>query len=387
MRTSPPRQGLYDPANEHDACGVAFVVDLKGRRTHDLVEKGIAALCHLEHRGASGAETNTGDGAGILLQIPDAFFRAVAGVDLPPAGAYATGMAFLPTEPDAADAVAESIDKIAASEGLEVLAWRDVPVDASSLGSGAVGAMPIFRQVFIAGPDGQYDGLDLERRVYVVRKRVEHEVNGAAEGSGGRVYFPSLSNRTFVYKGMLTTPQLRDFFVDLQDERMASAIALVHSRFSTNTFPSWPLAHPYRYLAHNGEINTVKGNRNWMRAREAMLQSDLFPGDLSRMFPVCTPDDSDSASFDEALELLHLGGRPLHHAVLMMIPEAWENHDLMDPAKRAFYRVHAALMEPWDGPANVCFTDGTVVGAVLDRNGLRPGRYWVTTDGLVVLGS
>ncbi|MCU1455371.1 MAG: glutamate synthase subunit alpha [Acidimicrobiales bacterium] len=383
MRTMPPRQGLYDPANEHDACGVAFVVDLKGRQTHDLVEKGIAALCHLEHRGASGAETNTGDGAGILLQIPDRFFREVAGVELPPAGSYATGMAFLPTDPEAADTVVESIGKIVASEGLEVLAWRDVPTDASDLGSGAAGAMPTFRQVFIAGPGGAFSGLDLERRVYVVRKRVEHEVG---EGDG-RVYFPSLSGRTIVYKGMLTTPQLRDFYVDLQDERVESAIALVHSRFSTNTFPSWPLAHPYRYLAHNGEINTVKGNRNWMRAREAMLESDLFPGDLSRMFPICTPDDSDSASFDEALELLHLGGRPLHHAVLMMIPEAWENHDLMDPAKRAFYRFHASLMEPWDGPASVAFTDGTVIGAVLDRNGLRPSRYWVTSDDLVIMAS
>ncbi|HEY4376925.1 MAG TPA: glutamate synthase central domain-containing protein, partial [Acidimicrobiales bacterium] len=385
MSTPPARQGLYDPAFEHDSCGVAFVVDLKGRATHELVEKGITSLCHLEHRGATGAETNTGDGVGILLQVPDRFFREVAGVALPPAGSYATGIAFLPTDPEAAEAAAEAVAKVVASEGLEVLAWRDVPVDPSGLGSGALATMPSFRQVFIAGqgPEGHYDGLDLERRVYVVRKRIEHEV----VVEGGPIYFPSLSNRTFVYKGMLTTPQLRDFYPDLQDERIESAIALVHSRFSTNTFPSWPLAHPYRYLAHNGEINTVKGNRNWMRAREALLQSDLFPGDIERMFPICTPDASDTASFDEALELLHLGGRSLPHAVLMMIPEAWENNDLMDPAKRAFYRYHSSLMEPWDGPASVAFTDGTVIGAVLDRNGLRPSRYWVTSDDLVIMAS
>ncbi|CAN5576899.1 glutamate synthase large subunit [soil metagenome] len=381
--TPPPAQGLYDPAFEHDACGVAFVVDMHGRRSHELVEQGITALVHLDHRGASGAETNTGDGAGILTQIPDAFYRAVLDVELPEAGRYATGIAFIRGDEGEVSATVEAIDKIVASEGLEVLAWREVPVVADSLGSGALGAMPTFKQLFLAGPEGGYEGLDLERRAYVARKRIEHEI---AEGDE-TVYFPSLSCRTIVYKGMLTTPQLRDFYPDLADERFESALALVHSRFSTNTFPSWPLAHPYRYLAHNGEINTVRGNRNWMRAREALLESDLFPGEIDRMFPICTPEASDTASFDEVLELLHLGGRPIHHAVLMMIPEAWENHQLMDPAKRAFYQFHSSLMEPWDGPANVCFTDGTVVGAVLDRNGLRPGRYWVTTDGLVILGS
>ncbi|MEO6629618.1 MAG: glutamate synthase subunit alpha, partial [Aquihabitans sp.] len=380
--TPPPAQGLYDPSFEHDACGVAFVVDQHGRRSHELVEQGIAALVNLDHRGASGAETTTGDGAGILIQIPDAFYRAVAGFDLPMLGRYATGIAFLPSDAAEATTAGDAIDKIVASEGLEVLGWRDVPVDASGLGRGALAAMPTFRQLFLAGPGGNFEGLDLERRVYVIRKRIEHEVDG---GTG--VYFASLSARTVVYKGMLTTPQLRDFYPDLVDQRVESAIALVHSRFSTNTFPSWPLAHPYRYLAHNGEINTVEGNRNWMRAREALLESDLFPGDIERLFPICTPGGSDTASFDEVLELLHLGGRSIQHAVLMMIPEAWENHDLMDPAKRAFYRFHASMMEPWDGPANVCFTDGTVIGAVLDRNGLRPGRFWVTTDGFVVLGS
>jgi glutamate synthase (NADPH/NADH) large chain len=383
MRTPPPAQGLYDPRFEHENCGVAFVVDLHGRRTHHLVEQGITALVHLDHRGASGAETNTGDGAGILIQVPDAFYRAVLDVELPAAGAYATGIAFIPGDEAEVAAARDAVDKIVASEGLEVLAWREVPVDASSLGSGALDAMPSFRQVFLAAPGGELEGLDLERRVYVVRKRIEHEI-----GAGDRrIYFPSLSVRTIVYKGMLTTPQLRDFYPDLSDERVESAIALVHSRFSTNTFPSWPLAHPYRYLAHNGEINTVEGNRNWMRAREALLASDLFPGDISRLFPICTPGASDTASFDEVLELLHLGGRSLPHAVLMMIPEAWENHTHMDPARKAFYRFHASLMEPWDGPANVSFTDGTVIGAVLDRNGLRPGRFWITADGLVVLGS
>jgi len=390
MHHPPAPQGLYDPANEHDACGVAFVVDLEGRPSRSIVDKGIAALNHLEHRGASGAEANTGDGAGILLQVPDRFLREVTGIDLPPAGAYATGLAFLPRNSVAAADAANAVDKIVASEGLELLGWRDVPVDDSSLGSMARDVMPTIRQIFLAAPDGAVSGIDLERRVYVVRKRVEHEVGAADPGSGDNpdgVYFPSLSVRTIVYKGMLTTPQLQQFFVDLQDERMESALALVHSRFSTNTFPAWPLAHPYRYLAHNGEINTVQGNRNWMRAREALIESDRFGPEVERLFPICTPGASDSASFDEVLELLHLGGRPLHHAVLMMIPEAWENHTSMDPARRAFYQFHASLIEPWDGPASVAFTDGTVIGAVLDRNGLRPSRYWVTSDGLVVMAS
>ena len=394
MRYPPGRQGLYDPANEHDACGVAFVVDMHGRASHEMVEKGIAALCHLEHRGASGAEVNTGDGAGILLQVPDRFFRAVVDFELPPVGHYASGIAFLPQDPAQADKAAAAVERIVADEGLEVLGWRSVPVDPSLVGGMAQAVAPTFRQLFVAAPAGadRLGGIDLERRVYVLRKRIEHEIradgpdgNPVADGPG--VYFPSLSCRTFLYKGMLTTPQLREFYVDLQDERMESSLALVHSRFSTNTFPAWPLAHPYRYLAHNGEINTVQGNRNWMRARQALLDSTTLPGDLTRIFPVCTPGASDSATFDEVLELLHLAGRPLHHAVLMMIPEAWENQTGMDPAKRAFYEFHASLMEPWDGPASVAFTDGTVIGAVLDRNGLRPSRYWVTDDGLVVMAS
>ncbi len=381
-RDLPEPQGLYSPAFEHDACGVSFVVDMHGRKSHRIVERGLTALCNLEHRGAAGAEQNTGDGAGILVQMPDRFLREVAGIELPAAGAYACGIAFLPS--DDPDSAARLIEKIVASEGLTVLGWRDVPTDDAALGSAARAVEPVFRQLFVAGTDAsgghaRFEGMDLERRAFILRKRIEHEVPP--------VYFPSLSTRTLIYKGMLTTPQLAEFYADLGDERVESALALVHSRFSTNTFPSWPLAHPYRYIAHNGEINTVQGNQNWMRAREALLESDLLPGDLERIFPICTPGGSDTARFDEVLELLHLGGRSLPHAVLMMIPEAWENHTSMPAAKRAFYQYHASLMEPWDGPASVAFTDGTVIGAVLDRNGLRPSRYWVTDDGLVIMAS
>jgi len=376
-------QGLYDPAFEHDACGVSFVVHMKGLRSHGIVTRGVDALCALEHRGASGSEVNTGDGAGILIQIPDRFLREVVGFPLPPEGSYATGIAFLPADHDRADEGADAVEKIAVSEGLRVLGWREVPVDDSMIGSTARAVEPSFRQVFLAG-DGLADET-LERRVYIVRKRIEHEVG--APGAEGSIYFPSLSCRTLIYKGMLTTPQLAEFFPDLRDERVESALALVHSRFSTNTFPSWPLAHPFRYIAHNGEINTVQGNRNWMQAREALLDSDLLPGELDRIFPICTPGASDSATFDEVLELLHMGGYSLPHAVLMMIPEAWENHALMSEDTKAFYRYHASLMEPWDGPASIAFTDGTVMGAVLDRNGLRPSRYWVTSDDLVIMAS
>ena len=372
-----PASGLYAPEFEHDACGVAMVADLTGRRDHDIVRRALTALLRLEHRGARGAEANTGDGAGILIQVPDEFFRAVVGFDLPAPGAYAVGTAFLPVA-DADTAVAE-IERLADEEGLVVLGWRELPTDpdGADLGPTARAAMPAFRQLFVAGRGGE-TGIALERLAFCLRKRADH-----ATGT----YFPSLSPRTVVYKGMLAEPQVEAFYPDLSDERVVSALAVVHSRFSTNTFPAWPLAHPYRYVAHNGEINTLRGNRNWMAAREAQLRSDLIPGDLSRLSPIVTPDASDSATFDEVLELLHMGGRSLPHAVLMMIPEAWENHAEMDPARRAFYEFHSTLMEPWDGPALVAFTDGTLVGAVLDRNGLRPARYWVTEDGLVCLAS
>ncbi len=399
-------QGLYDSSFEHDACGVGFVADLTGRRDHDIVAKALTVLRNLQHRGAKGGDRETGDGAGITTQIPDAFFREVCGFDLPAPGRYAAGMAFLPSDGDAAE-VRAAIERIACQEGLTVLGWRDVPHDPAQCGVSARSILPPMLQLFVAvreehGPGlhdpessgagsapGSFEimneerGPELNRRAYCLRKRAEAETGA---------YFASLSAATIVYKGMLTALQLQPFYLDLSDPRFASALALVHSRFSTNTFPSWPLTHPFRFIAHNGEINTVRGNRNWMQSREAMLATGLFGTDASgrgfeRLLPVLDQSASDSASFDACLELLHLGGRSLPHAVLMMIPEPWENHEEMEPARRAFYRFHASLMEPWDGPALIAFTDGSVIGAVLDRNGLRPGRYWVTHDGLVVLAS
>ena len=369
----PQAQGLYDPAAEHDACGVAMVATLNKVATHHIVSQALTALRNMEHRGASGAEPDSGDGAGILIRIPDAYFQAVVDFKLPAADAYATGIAFIAKGAE----VKDEIEKLADEEGLVVLGWREVPINPSSLGKTAVSVMPDFHQLFIAGKKGE-TGIALDRLAFCLRKRAEHGLD---------LYFPSLSAQTIVYKGMLTTGQLEEFFPELSDERVVSPLALVHSRFSTNTFPSWPLAHPYRFIAHNGEINTVKGNRNWMRARESLLQSDLIPGDLKRLFPIVEMSGSDSASFDEVLELLYLGGRSLPHAVLMMIPEAWENHATMPQNRRDFYAFHASMMEPWDGPACVTFTDGHQVGAVLDRNGLRPSRYWVTKDGMVVLAS
>lgn len=372
--TTPNAVGLYDPANEHDACGVAMVATLNKLPTHEIVSKALTALRNLEHRGASGAEVDSGDGAGILIQIPDKFYRSVVKFDLPKASEYATGIFFVkPGE----TSYQESIEKIAKEEGLKVLGWRDVPINSKSLGKTALSVMPEFKQVFISGDKNEND-LVLERMAFCLRKRVEHTLP---------VYIPSLSSRTIVYKGMLTTGQLEEFFPDLSNSLVESPMALVHSRFSTNTFPSWPLAHPYRFIAHNGEINTVKGNRNWMRARETLLESELIPGDLKRLFPIVNESGSDSASFDEVLELLYLGGRSLPHSILMMIPEAWENHTTMSQERKDFYAFHSALIEPWDGPACVTFTDGKQVGAVLDRNGLRPSRFWVTDDGLVVLAS
>src|SRR5689334_20018407 len=327
----PERQGLYDPGHESDSCGVAMVTDIQGRRSHGIVADGLIALEHLEHRGAAGAEPNSGDGAGILIQLPVELLTEVVDFDLPAAAeagtnTFAAGICFLPQDADARAAAQEGVEAIAAEEGLRVLGWRTVPVDAdgAEVGVTARSCMPYMAQLFVSVPEGDVGGIDLDRRVYPLRKR--------AELSG--VYFPSLSSRTIVYKGMLTTMQLPQYFPDLRDERCISAIAIVHSRFSTNTFPSWPLAHPYRFVAHNGEINTVRGNRNRMHAREAMLASSQIAGDLSRLSPICTPEASDSASFDEVLELLHPGGRSLPHAILMMIPEAWENAITMDSAER-----------------------------------------------------
>ena len=370
----PKAVGLYDPANEHDACGVAMVATLNKTKTHEIVSKALTALRNLEHRGASGAEPDSGDGAGILIQIPDEFYRSVVDFKLPSLGFYATGVFFI--EAGNSDYL-EQISQIATEEGLCIIGWRDLPINSKSIGKTALSVMPSFKQIFVAGLKDESD-LVLERMVFCLRKRIEHTMP---------IYVASLSSRTIVYKGMLTTGQLEEFFPDLSNPLVVSAMALVHSRFSTNTFPSWPLAHPYRFIAHNGEINTVKGNRNWMRARETLLQSDLIPGDLKRLFPIVNNSGSDSASFDEVLELLYLGGRSLPHSILMMIPEAWENHATMSQVRKDFYAFHSALMEPWDGPACVTFTDGNQIGAVLDRNGLRPSRFWVTDDGLVVLAS
>ena len=393
----PRFQGLYDPSAEHDACGVNFVVNMRGKRSHEIVEHGLGALCNLEHRGAVGSDPNSGDGAGLLVQIPHEFLIAAVDFDLPPMGEYAVGIGFMPQDDDEATVAAAEIERIVAEEGMRVLGWRDVPVNPEILGGASARTMPNFRQLFVTA-DG-LAGIELDRRCYIVRKRIEHDIRltagadevneamgGASEAHDG-VYFPSLSCRTIVYKGMLTTPQLGAFYPDLGDPLFASAIALVHSRFSTNTFPSWPLAHPYRFVAHNGEINTVRGNANWMRAREALLASEAFGDEIAKLFPICSPGASDTATFDEALELLHLGGYSLPEAVLMMIPEPWENHESMPDDIRAYYRYHASLMEPWDGPASIAFTDGSVIGAVLDRNGLRPSRYWVTDDDMVIMAS
>ena len=374
----PAPQGLYRPESETDSCGVAMVATLRGRPGHDIVTHALTALRNLEHRGAVGAEEATGDGTGIMVQLPDGFLRETSGVDLPPLGAYAAGIAFLPREGAGRQEALDALAEVAADEGLELLGTREVPTTDGLVGPAAESVRPDMAHVFLADADGRRRGLDLERAAFAVRRRVEH-TTGA--------YFPSLSTRVMVYKGMLTPAQLDEFYPDLRDPRFASEFAIVHSRFSTNTFPSWPLAHPFRTLAHNGEINTVIGNRNRLRAAEGSMATDAFGADFERLLPVNTPGASDSAGLDEALELLHLSGRPLAHALMMLIPEPWENAVSMDPQLRAFYEYHAALQEPWDGPASVVFTDGTQVGARLDRNGLRPLRYWITDEDLVVLGS
>ncbi|MBY6061261.1 glutamate synthase large subunit [Microbacterium esteraromaticum] len=373
----PPKQGLYNPAHEKDACGLAMVATLRGEPGHDIIALALEALRNLEHRGAIGSDAGTGDGAGILTQMPDAFLREVAPFELPAAGTYAAGLAFLPRESSSRREQKAGIERIAAEEGLSVLGWRVVPTANEHLGKLADEARPAFEQLFVALEGTTESSLALDRIAYRLRKRAGHELGA---------YFVSLSSRTLGYKGMVTTLQLEPFYPDLQDERFASELAIVHSRYSTNTFPSWPLAQPLRMLAHNGEINTVGGNRNWMRARQSQLESDLI-GEIRPLLPICTEGASDSASFDEVLELLTLTGRSLPHAIMMMVPEAWEKQTSMDADLRAFYEYHANQMEPWDGPAALIFTDGVQVGATLDRNGLRPGRWTETTDGLVVIGS
>ena len=386
----PPRQGLYDPAHEHDACGVGFVADIKGRRSHAIVEHGLTILNNLRHRGATGADPLHGDGAGLLVQIPDVFFREEMGrqgVKLPKAGAYGVGMVFLPRNAAARAACTREIERAVVNEGQSVLGWRDVPVDDSSLGNTARDTQPVIRQVFVGAGRGSLDRDAFERKLYIIRKASGHAIRALGLTNAGEFYVPSFSHRTIVYKGMLLAEQIGPFYKDLSDKRFASALCLAHQRFSTNTFPSWDLAHPFRFIAHNGEINTLRGNLNWIKSRQATIHSKLLGDDLDKIWPLIYDGQSDSASFDNALELLVMGGYPIAHAMMLMIPEAWAGNPLMDAKRRAFYEYHAALMEPWDGPAAVAFTDGKFIGATLDRNGLRPARYFITDDDLIVMSS
>jgi len=388
-RGLPVPQGLYDPANERDACGIGFVANIKGQKSHDIILKGIQVLINLTHRGACGCDPETGDGAGVLIQIPHKFFArecAKLGFTLPEPGEYGVGLVFLPVEKQERLQCEGIIERIAVEEGLGVLGWRDTPIDGSAIGRVARNSQPYIEQIFIRrGPDMTED--QLERKLYVVRKRAEIEIAHSEIPDKSFFYVPSLSCRTIVYKGLLLAPQIAKFYRELSDPDVMSALCLVHQRFSTNTFPSWQLAHPYRYIAHNGEINTLKGNVNWMHARQSILASPLFGDDIKKLFPIVTPGGSDSASFDNVLELLYLAGRDITHAMAMLIPEAWASNEHMHPEKKAFYEYHASLMEPWDGPAAMAFTDGRVIGATLDRNGLRPARYLVTHEDLVVMAS
>jgi glutamate synthase (NADPH) large chain len=393
----PRKEGLYDPANEHDACGVGFVVDIAGRKSHEIVEKGLRVVENLSHRGACGCDPRTGDGAGILIQIPDAFFRKVCkdaqgiggerGFELPPVGAYGVGMIFLPQIPVDRHFCEGLLEEITESEGLRILGWRQVPVDNRVIGEFAADVEPRIKQIFVTSGATALDQDALERKLYVIRKRMQNEIREKMPRAFHYFYMTSFSTRTVVYKGMLIAEQIQPFFADLTDPDVASAIALVHQRYSTNTFPTWDLAHPFRYLAHNGEINTLRGNINWMAAREHLLESPLWGEDLAKIKPIALSMGSDSAVLDNVLEFLVLSGRSLPHAMMMLIPEAWSEGDGMDPDKKGFYEFHAAIMEPWDGPACVAFTDGRSIGAVLDRNGLRPARYLVTKSGLVVMAS
>jgi glutamate synthase (NADPH) large chain len=384
-------KGLYSAEFEHDACGVGFVAHIKGKRSHRIIEQGLQILCNLDHRGAVGADPLMGDGAGILIQIPDQFFRegmSHQGVSLPPAGEYGVGMVFLPKEHASRLACEQALERAIRAEGQVLLGWRDVPIDAQMPMSPTVKEKePVIRQVFIGrGPDVMVTDA-LERKLYVIRKTASHAIQNLELKHGKEYYVPSMSARTIIYKGLLLCGQVGQYYKDLQDPRVVSALALVHQRFSTNTFPEWPLAHPYRMVAHNGEINTVKGNYNWLRAREGVMRSPVLAEDLRKLYPIAYAGQSDTATFDNCLELLVMAGYPIAHAVMMMIPEAWEQHALMDPKRRAFYEFHAAMMEPWDGPAAIAFTDGRQIGATLDRNGLRPARYCVTDDDMVIMAS
>ena len=385
-----PKQGLYDPAFEHDACGVGFVANVRGEKSHDVVEKGIRVLENLEHRGACGCDPDSGDGAGLLVQIPDAFLRrelAKRSLALPAPGKYAVAMLFVSRDPAAGARQAESFERVVTDEGQRVLGWRDVPTAPETIGRLARAAAPSVRQLFIEAQGAAADDQEVfERKLYVIRRVAERAIL-AEHARKHFFYVPSCSSRTLVYTGMLVPRQIRAFYPDVVDPEFASAMCLVHSRYSTNTLGAWDLAHPFRYLAHNGEINTIKGNQNWMRAREGTLASPAFGDDLQKLFPIMRDGGSDSQRMDNVLEFLVRTGRELPEAILMMIPEAWENRDDMDPDLRAYYEFHSFLMEPYDGPADIAFSDGRVIGAVLDRNGLRPSRYTVTKDGFVVMAS
>ncbi|NMC27753.1 MAG: glutamate synthase subunit alpha, partial [Syntrophomonadaceae bacterium] len=389
INSLPDKQGLYDPALEHDACGMGFVVNIKGLKSHDIIEEALTVLENLSHRGASGADENTGDGAGIMLQVPHAFFQRecrVLGFELPDQGDYGVGMIFAHRYDDFRKVQMDAFERIVREEGQEILGWREVPIDRTTIGEGAKSVMPRFIQVFIARDKEVAKGLEFERKLYTIRKRAEKVIVPMCEDKGGTFYVSSLSSKTIVYKGMLTAQQLRNFYLDLSDLDFDSALAMVHSRFSTNTFPSWERAHPNRYIVHNGEINTIRGNANWMKARQKVIDSPLFQ-DMSQVYPIIDDTGSDSAMFDNCLEFLHLTGRSLPHGIMMMIPEPWEFNETMSQERKDFYRFNNFIMEPWDGPAAIGFSDGEVIGAVLDRNGLRPARYYVTKDDRVVLAS
>jgi glutamate synthase (ferredoxin) len=388
--SAPPKQGLYDPWFEHDACGVGFVVDMKGRKSNQILKQAIQILKNLDHRGAAGSEANTGDGAGVLIQMPHAFLKEACKkvrITLPEPGEYGCGHVFLPRDRIKRRRLEERFEQIIQAEGQTVLGWRTVPVDSSSLGETARSCEPTIRQVFVGRGPGTPDPMAFERKLFVIRKHAYNEIRASTMDGAEYWYVASLSFKTLVYKGMLLTEQLDNYFTDLKNPAMATALALVHSRFSTNTFPSWDRAHPYRYIAHNGEINTLRGNINWMHAREALFESELFGDDTKKILPIVNPNGSDSSMFDNTFELLILAGRSPAHAMMMMIPEPWSNNEDMNDDRRAFYQYHSCLMEPWDGPASIAFTDGVQIGAVLDRNGLRPSRYYVTKDDLVIMAS
>ncbi|MDD2738647.1 MAG: glutamate synthase subunit alpha, partial [Methylomonas lenta] len=382
----PAAQGLYDPAYEHDACGVGFVCNIKNQKSHAIIRQGLEILERIHHRGAVGADPNAGDGAGMLMQIPDAFFRAVTDFTLPPAGQYGVGNIFLPQNANDRQKMEAIIVRHVQDGGQHILGWRDVPVDNSVLGKSVLNSEPVIRQIFIACDSGCPDQDGFERKLFVIRKSMDNAIR-ESDLQDTTYYVTSMSSRTITYKGMLLAGQVGRYYLDLQDPRFQSALALVHQRFSTNTFPTWDRAHPFRMICHNGEINTLRGNVNWMAARRHTMRSDILGADLDKIWPLIPEGQSDSACFDNALELLVMGGYSLAHAMMILIPEAWSGNELMDAKRRAFYEYHAALMEPWDGPAAVAFSDGRQIGATLDRNGLRPARYLVTNDDMVIMAS